>query len=87
MATNPRPPAAARWWGLFAVVIASVLLAPVIGVGWCDDAVPGGTSSCGGYQRSIVGIETNVWIWLAAMLIVVLGTLVAIWVRWRRARR
>jgi hypothetical protein len=60
--------------GVLAGVLATVLFAPIITMGWCADAAEGGESFCGSSQTSLVGIETNVWLWVAAMMIVIVAT-------------
>jgi len=62
------------WTGAVAVLIVAILFAPLIGVGWCSDADETGTSVCGSSQRSVLGFETNVWVWLGAVILVVIGT-------------
>ncbi|MCW3493867.1 hypothetical protein [Microbacterium sp. SSM24] len=65
------------WTGIAAGVVASVLFAPLITLGWCSDADETGTSECGSAQQSVLGIETNVWIWLGALAIIAIVTAVA----------
>lgn len=69
------------WVGAAAAVVASVLFAPILGVGWCADGID--HSECGSYAVSVVGIETNVWIWLVALIPIVVATAIAA----RAARR
>ena len=70
--------------GLLASLAVSVLLAPVLTQGWCyDTAELGGESSCGSRQTSVLGIESNMWLWLAAMLVVIAATLLLL----RRLRK
>lgn len=76
MPNRKRSVAAAIWVGVTAAVVVSVLLAPVVTGGWCADAPVGGTSVCGSFERSLVGIDTNVWIWLGAITIVAVVTIV-----------
>lgn len=64
------------WLGALACLGISVFLAPIVSGGWCADAPAGGTSTCGSFQRSLVGIDTNLWIWLGAIAIVAVITLV-----------
>lgn len=75
--------AAALWLGLLAVVVVAVVFAPVITVGWCADAVVGGDSACGSMQTSLLGVESNFWLWLGVTLIVIVATGVVL--RRRRA--
>lgn len=82
MSLRHRSRAATVWLGVLAGVVASVLFAPIITVGWCADAAEGGESVCGSMQTSLVGIETNVWLWAAAVVIVIVVTALA-----RRRRR
>jgi disulfide bond formation protein DsbB len=58
------------------LIAVSILLAPIIGVGWCSDADKNGTSVCGSSQRSILGFETNMWVWLGAVMLVIIGTVI-----------
>lgn len=74
MSLPHRSRAATVWLGVLAGVIATVLLAPIITMGWCADAAEGGESYCGSIQTSLVGIETNVWLWAAAIVIVIVAT-------------
>lgn len=60
--------------GMVCLVTVAVLFAPIIVVGWCEDSAPGGTSSCGTSQRSLIGIDTSIWLWLALSAIVVIAT-------------
>lgn len=71
--------------GMLAVVAVTLAFAPIIGGGWCGDAGDGGTSVCVLYQRSVIGIDTSVWIWAGALLIVTTRTGVA-FIRARRGR-
>ncbi len=73
------------WLGVAGLVAVAVLFAPVIMGGWCADAPVGGTSTCATFQRSIVGIDTSMWLWLPLSGSVVLATVLA--VRRRRAAR
>ena len=74
MSLPRRSRAATVWLGVLAGVLATVLFAPIITMGWCADAAEGGESFCGSIQTSLVGIETNVWLWVAAMVIVIVAT-------------
>jgi hypothetical protein len=73
------------WLGIAAIVAVAVLFAPVITGGWCADAPVSGTSTCGTSERSIVGIETSLWLWLALSALV--GVITALKVRSRRPSR
>jgi len=84
MDSRPRSAAVVIWCGALAAIIVSVLLAPVINGGWCADAPVGGTSECGTFQRSLIGLDTSVWLWLAALALVAVITVV--WARPRRSR-
>lgn len=77
-AQNARPLSRVFLWSALAAAAATVALAPIVGGGWCGDATFGGTSVCVSYQRSVVGIDSNVWIWLAALLVVAIWTLVVL---------
>lgn len=67
MTTRESSVAAVIWLGALASVAVSLLFAPIIQGGWCSDAPVGGTSVCGSFQQSLVGIDTNPWIWLATI--------------------
>ncbi|MGN8552473.1 UNVERIFIED_CONTAM: hypothetical protein OHV15_07805 [Microbacterium sp. SLM126] len=71
------------WTGIAAAIVASVLFAPLITLGWCSDADETGTSECGSVQQSVLGIETSVWLWLGAVGAIAIVTVVAA----RAARR
>lgn len=59
-----------RWVaGGLGLLAAAMLFAPVLSVGWCVDFSIPGNSSCETLQRSIVGIETNPWLWLGASVV------------------
>lgn len=64
------------WVGVLAALLATFLFAPIISGGWCADAPAGRTSICGSFQKSLVGLDTNVFIWLGAIAVVVVATLV-----------
>lgn len=68
--------AGAIWLGALGVVAVSILFAPIVTGGWCADAPAGGTSICGSFQRSVVGIDSNIWLWLAATAGIVCVTFV-----------
>lgn len=78
MTAAQRSPAAIMWLGAAGLIAASILFAPVISGGWCADAPVSGASLCMTFQRSLVGIETNVWLWLASVAVVVAITAVAL---------
>ena len=59
------------WLGMAGLAGVSILFAPAIHGGWCADATVGGTSVCGSFQRSLIGIDTTIWLWLASMEVVV----------------
>lgn len=73
------------WLGIAGILAVAVLFAPVITGGWCADAPVGGTTTCGTFERSIVGIDTSLWLWLA--LSAVVGVITALKVRSRRSIR
>lgn len=54
-------------------MLAAVLFAPLMQVGFCADSSDPAMSYCGTTERSILGIDTNVWLWLGATI--ALGTL------------
>ena len=71
---RPRNRAGVVWTGTEALIAVSILFAPIISVGWCSDADETGTSVCVSAQRSILGFETNMWVWLRAVMVVFIGT-------------
>ena len=64
------------------MIVAALLFAPIMVSGHCEDAAAPEASACATVGRSLVGIETSLWLWLGAT--VVLGGL-AWWVA--RVRR
>ena len=64
--------------GALAALAATALFAPVLTSGWCYDATAGGESSCGSVQTSVLGIESNLWLWVVAMIVVVAMTSIGI---------
>ena len=57
---------------LLASLAVAVLFAPVITQGWCYDAADRDEeSSCGSRQTSVLGIESNIWLWIAATVIAI----------------
>lgn len=85
MAPRPRSSASIIWLGVVGLLAAAFLFAPVISGGWCADAPLAERTLCVSFQRSLIGIETNVWLWLAASAVVVVITAAA--VRRRRKSR
>lgn len=63
---------------MLAAVVVTVLLFPFVSGGWCADAGESGTSMCGTFQRSIVGIDTSIWFWLGGLAIVAFFTVLAV---------
>ena len=78
--SRPAQARAAAIWAAVVVVAASILLAPVITVTGYGDAPDGATVT----ERvtSLVGLETNLWLWLVALAVGLL--LVAGAARWRK---
>lgn len=70
-------------WVAAACVLVAVLLAPAGGAGICVDAQEPSKSYCRDWLVSIVGMETNPWLWLGVTAAVLLFGLAA----WRRAGR
>lgn len=64
--------------GAVAAIAATLLLAPVVTAGSCADAVAPEASVCGSVQRSILGVDTDVWIWLGALGVIVGATIAAV---------
>lgn len=79
----PRPAVATLWWSAIAALGVSVLFAPIITFGWCADGVEDGTSTCGSSQHSVVGIPSNIWMWIGSMVVVMIVTGVLV-IRGRR---
>jgi hypothetical protein len=52
-------------------------LAPLLTVGWCSDSAEPGKSVCDSAQRSVVGVDTNGWLWLGALGVIAFVTTVA----------
>lgn len=73
------------WLGIAGVLAVAVFFAPVITGGWCADAPVSGASACGTFERSIVGIDTSLWLWLA--LSVIVGVITILKARSRRSSR
>ncbi|MBD3942185.1 hypothetical protein IF188_10795 [Microbacterium sp. NEAU-LLC] len=71
-------------WIAGAVVVASVLFAPLSFGGFCADAPTADASYCVTTLRSLVGLDTSLWLWLGA--VVVLAGF-AWWFSARRGRR
>jgi hypothetical protein len=76
---------AALLTGAVIIVALSVLFAPAIGVGWCDDAGDAGVSACYLIYRSVTGIETNLGLWLVPVVLTAAATTVVALGRRRRA--
>lgn len=72
--------------GVLAALAVTVVLAPLFTTGWCADAAEGGTSVCGSYASSLVGIQTSAWVWLGVLAVVVVVTVVAAVAVHRRQR-
>lgn len=51
-------------WVAGAVLAAAVVFAPVMTMGYCADAPVAGRSFCDSSQRSVLGAETSLWLWL-----------------------
>ena len=83
MEPDQRSLASIVWVGVAGLLGVSLLFASVVTGGWCADAPVAGQSTCGSFQRSLIGIDTNLWLWLAASAVVVVVTLAAI----RRRRK
>lgn len=72
-------------WAAGGVLLAAVLFAPVLQGGFCADSSDPALSYCEAWQRSVAGVDTNVWLWAGATIALgALGWLVA---RTRRLRR
>ncbi len=72
-------PGRAVLWGAGALLLATILLAPIFGVGRCVDSPDPDKSFCESYTASYAGLQVDVWPWLVAVvLIVVVTTVVAI---------
>lgn len=77
--------AAVLWLGIAGILAVAVFFAPVVTGEWCADAPIGGESVCGAFERSVVGIDTSLWLWLA--LSVIVGVITALRVRSLRSSR
>lgn len=73
------------WLGIAGVLVVAVFFAPVVTGGWCADAPVSGSSTCGTFERSIAGIDTSLWLWLA--LTVVVGAITVLKVQRLRSSR
>lgn len=72
-------PGRAVLWGGVALLLATIVLAPVIGVGRCLDSSEPGQSFCESYTTTYAGFRIDVWPWLVAVvLIVVVTTIIAV---------
>ncbi|MDT3345168.1 hypothetical protein [Microbacterium aquilitoris] len=69
-------PGRAVLWGVVALVLATIVLAPVIGVGRCGDSSVPGQSFCESYTTTFAGFRMDVWPWLVAVVAIVLVTAV-----------
>ncbi|SDG61094.1 hypothetical protein [Microbacterium sp. 77mftsu3.1] len=69
-------PGRAMLWGVVALILATIVLAPVIGVGRCADSIVPEESFCESYTQSLAGLPTSVWPWLIAVIVIVLVTAV-----------
>lgn len=54
-----------------AVIAVAVLFAPIVSNGFCAHAPNAGQSFCSSWQTSVVGIRSNVWLWLGATAAVI----------------
>ncbi|MBW9095076.1 hypothetical protein JNB62_15415 [Microbacterium jejuense] len=68
MSRATRPPSRLRraTWLTGALVVAAVAFAPVTFSGFCADSVAASRSYCVTTARSLVGVETSLWLWLTA---------------------
>lgn len=66
------------WFGVLAGLLVTFVLAPIVNGGWCADAPAGYESTCGSFQKSLLGFDTNVFLWLGALAVVVVATLVVL---------
>jgi len=82
--TRLRPWLRRAAWLAGALVVAAAVFAPVTFGGFCADSLASGRSYCVTTARSLVGVETSLWLWLAASA--VLGGL-AWWLPGRQRRR
>lgn len=77
MTPRQRSLAPVVWFGVLGLVCVSLLFAPVITGGWCADAPLGESSMCGSFKRSVVGVDTSLWLWLASAVVVAVATVAA----------
>ncbi|WP_274646451.1 hypothetical protein [Microbacterium sp. C7(2022)] len=73
------------WLGIAGVLVVAVFFAPVVTGGWCAGAPVSGSSTCGTFERSIIGMDTSLWPWLP--LTVIVCTITALKVRRLRSSR
>jgi len=66
------------------LVLATIALAPLMSVGWCRDAPIGGVSECGSDSYSLIGLPSNLWLWLFTVALIVVATAL---ISRRRSRR
>lgn len=67
--------------GVFVAVVVTVLLAPLVMASACP-AMTGGSDECTTTSFSLVGLVTDLWLWLAVVLPVVAVTIgAALWLR------
>lgn len=72
------------WTGVGALVVAFVLLAPLFRAGMCVDAQDSARSYCRDWYTSLIGVETNLWMWLGGSAVLLsIGVVVA----WQRTSR
>lgn len=56
-------------WVAAAVVACAVVFAPVFTVGYCADSPVADRSFCDISQRSVLGAETSLWLWLGVTVV------------------
>ncbi|MDN3310986.1 hypothetical protein QWJ90_08585 [Microbacterium oryzae] len=63
-----------------ALIVAAIALAPVQTAGYCADSPMSGASFCDTTTASLIGLQTSVWAWAGASVLVLA-------VAWWLARR
>lgn len=78
-------PGRAVLWGAAALLLATIVLAPVIGVGRCVDSIDPEKSFCESYTTTYAGFRMDAWPWLVAVVLIVIVTTIVAVARHRRA--
>lgn len=58
-----------------AALVVSLVIAPAVTGGFCNDSADPAETYCGSLPpRSIIGLETNMWVWIGALLAIAVIT-------------